>query len=96
MSKLLESYNIKLFSTFSTRKASIVERWNRTIKERMFREFSAQGSYKWLKLLPKIVSDYNNSYHRTIKMAPNAVTPKDEAYLKQIYYLNEKKRKKEK
>lgn len=80
-SKLMKSNNINHYSTFSNLKASIVERWNRTLKNLMWREFSLQGTYKWLKLLPKIVRKYNDSKHRTIRMAPNEVTEKCETEL---------------
>jgi len=38
--------NFQRKSTFSTLKASIVERFNRTLKELMWREFSFNGKYK--------------------------------------------------
>ena len=37
---LLKSRKIKLFTTFSERKASVVERLNRTLKSRMWRYFT--------------------------------------------------------
>lgn len=73
MQDMLDRRKIKLYSTFSRMKASIVERWNRTLKGKMWRMFSMQGSYKWLELLPKLVAEYNGTYHRTIKMKPNDV-----------------------
>lgn len=74
VTKLLAEYGIKRYSTFSTKKAAICERFNRTLKNRMWKEFSMNGSYKWTGLLDKIVKDYNYSYHRTIKMRPIDVT----------------------
>lgn len=38
--KLLKRYGIKHYSTFSTLKASVVERFNHTLKDSMWREFS--------------------------------------------------------
>ncbi|XP_044005528.1 uncharacterized protein LOC122850443 [Aphidius gifuensis] len=32
-----------------------------------------QGTYKWVKILPKLIEQYNNTKHRTIKMAPAKV-----------------------
>ncbi|KAF0747609.1 Integrase catalytic domain-containing protein, partial [Aphis craccivora] len=51
-------------------KACIVERFNCTLKEKMFREFTARGSHEWVSILPKLLSEYNNSKHRTIGMTP--------------------------
>ena len=70
---LLDSYNIKLYSTYSNLKASIVERFNRTLKSKMWKKFSLQGSYKWLDILPNLISEYNSTKHRTIKMKPKDV-----------------------
>ena len=59
---------------YSEKKASIVERVIRTIKNILWKEFSVQGSYKWLKLLPEVVHFYNNKRHRTIGLKPAEVT----------------------
>lgn len=67
---LMNSYDINLYSTFSPLKASVVERFNRTIKVWMHKEFSVQGDYKWLDLLPTLLLKYNNRVHRTIGMKP--------------------------
>lgn len=83
--KMLKEFNIELFRVFTSKKACIIERFNRTLKNKMWREFSSNGSYKWLGLLKKLLNDYNNSYHRTIKMAPNDITPADEERLLQVY-----------
>jgi len=59
-------------------KAAICERFNKTLKNLMFREFSARGTFNWVDMLDELIERYNNSYHRTIKMSPASVTPKDE------------------
>ncbi|KAF0749185.1 putative transposon-derived protein F54H12.3, partial [Aphis craccivora] len=46
------------------------ERFNRTLKEKMFREFIARGSYNWIFILPSLINEYNNTKHRTIGMTP--------------------------
>ena len=40
----------------------------------MWKRFTEQNSFKWVHLIPEIVEDYNNRYHRTIGMAPNQVS----------------------
>lgn len=72
---LMQKHNINHYSTYSVMKASVVERWNRTLKNSMWQQFSLQGSYKWLDLLPGLVKDYNDRRHRTIGMPPAKVTP---------------------
>ena len=63
------------YSSYSHLKASVVERFNRTLKERMWRRFSAQGTRRWLDMLPILIKEYNASIHRTIGMEPIKVSP---------------------
>lgn len=83
---LMKSYHINHYSTFSVKKASIVERFNRTFLNRMWYEFSMLGSHKWLKLLQPIVDAYNSTVHRTIKMKPVDVKKTDEIRLLNTVY----------
>ena len=78
VSKLLKQYNIHHYTTFSTLKASIAERLNRTIKSFLFKAMSVQGSYRWLDILHDIETMYNQRVHRTIGMAPINVSKKNE------------------
>ena len=59
MKELLEKNNITLY-----------ERWNRTIKTRMWKQFTVQGNTIYLDILPKILKQYNNTKHSSIKMTP--------------------------
>ena len=73
---IMKKHNINHYSSYSFLKASIVERFNRTLKEKMWKMFSLRGSYKWYDILANIVDEYNNSKHGTIKMAPVDVNNK--------------------
>lgn len=75
---VLKKHKINHYSTYSSKKAAVVERFNRTLKEMMWREFTAQGNYKWLALLPKLLKRYNSTFHRAIGMTPKSVTSKNE------------------
>ncbi|XP_046751339.1 uncharacterized protein LOC124414440 [Diprion similis] len=70
---LMSRYEIKLYSTYSNLKASICEQFNRTLKSKMWKRFSMQGSYKWLDILSDLVSAYNNTKHRTIRLKQSDV-----------------------
>lgn len=59
VTRLLHEYNINRYSTYTTKKAAICERFNRTLKGRMWKEFSMNGNYKWTRLLDKLVKNYN-------------------------------------
>ena len=70
---LLKEERIKLYYTFSERKASVVERLNRTMKSIMFKYFTKHDTKKYIDILPELVAKYNNSFHRSIKMKPSEV-----------------------
>lgn len=55
-------------------KCSIVERVQRTVKERMWRYFTHQNTKRYINVLQDIVDGYNKSYHTSIKMKPIDVT----------------------
>lgn len=76
---LMQKYNIHHYSTYSNLKASICERFNRTLKSKMWKAFSLQGNYKWLNILPELIKLYNNTIHRTINVKPKDVTLQNEA-----------------
>ena len=70
MRKLLEKNNITLYSTENEEKSSVCERWNRTIKTKMWTQFTVQGNTIYLGILPKILEQYNNTKRSSIKMTP--------------------------
>ena len=72
---ILDEYRVNHYSTYSVMKASVVERFNRTLKNDMWKMFTLNGSYVWIDALPKLVSSYNRRRHRTIGMQPANVTP---------------------
>jgi len=45
--KILKKHDINHYSTYSTLKASVVERFNRTLKNDMWEMFTLNGNYKW-------------------------------------------------
>ena len=88
---LLETYKVHLYSTFSEKKASICERFNRTLKNNMWKQFSVQGSYKWIRILPELMQCYNNRVHRSIKMKPIDVSIEQEDTLVKLLNRNKLK-----
>ena len=86
--KIMTKRNINHYSTHSVMKASVVERFNRTLKNAMWKMFTMQGSYRWVASLQRLISEYNNSVHRTIGMRPVQVTPAvAERLLKSVFSL---------
>lgn len=75
---LMKRYSVNHYSTNGETKASIIERFHRTLKSEMYKEFSIRGSYKWFDILSKLVKGYNNRFHRTIGMKPSQVKKANE------------------
>ncbi|CAK1599003.1 unnamed protein product [Parnassius mnemosyne] len=83
--KIMNSYNINHYSTFSTKKASIVERFIRTLKSKLYKAFSLQG-YNWIgDTLNNVIYEYNHTYHRTIGEIPANVNNKSKKRILQRY-----------
>ena len=90
----LKKNNIMLYHTQNEEKSSVVERWNRTMKNRMWKMFSANNNTIYWDKLDKLLDDYNNRKHSSIKMSPTEASKKvnekqvfanlyeDEIYLK--------------
>ena len=72
LNKFFEKNNIKLYFSQpdEINKNAIVERVNSTIANMLQRYRTATGKYDWYKVLPKIVNNYNNTFHTTIKAKP--------------------------
>ena len=63
--------NIKWNHTYNQDiKCNICERFNRTILNKIYKNFTLNNNNICIKDLNKLVKEYNNSYHRTIKMKP--------------------------
>ncbi|XP_052818094.1 uncharacterized protein LOC128244118 [Mya arenaria] len=61
---------VEIYSTENEEKSSVVERWNRTMKEKMWRYFSANSTNKYIDILNDLVDQYNDTKHSSIKMNP--------------------------
>jgi len=80
---LMRRYNINHYSSYSTKKASIVERLIKTIKNKLYEYFSFNGNYKWLgSVLENTLKTYNNTKHRTIQFKPIEVNKSNELLIK--------------
>ena len=73
--KFLRTQGIKhVTSENAAIKGAIVERWNRTLKKKIFRYFTYANTRQYLKALPDILKSYNSTYHRSIKTQPRLVS----------------------
>jgi hypothetical protein len=67
---LLRDHDVHYFSMRTFRKAALVERFNRTLKTRMWKYFTENRTRVWVDVLPAFVRSYNNTTHRTTGMRP--------------------------
>ena len=79
--RLLRENNIKFFTISSVYKAELVERWNRTLKSKMWKYFTHTGRHRWVDVLPRLVATYNKTVHRSIGIALDDVTYDNEMHL---------------
>ena len=66
-------YGIHHFSTSGDTKASVVEQFNRMLKQHMYRYFMTNNTVNFVPVLPVLVKSYNRSY-QSVKMALEQVT----------------------
>jgi len=72
-------------------KASVVERFNRTLKTKMWKYFTYKNTHRYTDVLQDLVHSYNNTYHRSIGMSPSQVSIENEDVIRKRLY-GEKKR----
>ena len=71
MSIFLQRNKTRHYSSKSYRKCAIVERFNLTIQNILYRMMAENKSYEWVKMLDNALNIYRKRKHRTIKMSPN-------------------------
>ena len=82
----LKKQNIHFYVTFSENKAAVVERFNRTLKSRMWRYFTHNNTYRYGDVLQELVSGYNASPHKGVGMAPIEVSDSNQLKIWKKYY----------
>ena len=93
----MKSHNITHYATGNEVKACIIERWNRTLKTKMWRHFTANNTRRYIDVVQDLVCSYNHNYHRTIRMRPVDVSKQNVSQVMKNTYgtpqrRNEKKK----
>ncbi|GBO09823.1 Putative uncharacterized transposon-derived protein F54H12.3 [Araneus ventricosus] len=76
--QFLKANKVKFFTTFNATKVSVVERFNRTLKTKMFKYFTFKNTHNYIDVLDQLVYSYNHTYHSSIKRAPVEVNSENE------------------
>ena len=74
VNQLLTRKNIKLYSTENEEKSSVIERFTRTIKQKMWKMFSANNNTIYVDNIDELLKNYNSSWHRSVQMSPIAAS----------------------
>ena len=76
--KWLKDNNIEMYSPHNEGKYVVAERFIRTLKNKIYKYMPSISKNVYIDKLDDIVDEYNNTYHRTIKMKP--IDVKDNTY----------------
>ena len=86
--KWLRDNNIEMYSTHNEGKSVIAERFIRTLKDKIYKYMTSISKIVYIDKLDDIVKEYNNTYHKSIKMKPADV--KDNRYIDFKKEVNDK------
>ena len=79
--KWLSDNDIIMYSTFNEGKSVVVERFIRTLKNKLYKHMTATGKNVHCDDLDDIVNEYNMTIHNTIKMKPKDVGDNKRVYI---------------
>ena len=85
MLKFFKDNNVKIYNTNSELKAVMMDRFNRSLRELMMKEFVINNNTLWYNISTKLINKYNNRYHHTIKMKSINVNKSNKNYVKLLY-----------
>ncbi len=77
--QLMKKYNVHHFATASDIKASVIECFNQTLRDRSSWFLTAVNSKCYYDILQDLIDEYNASYHKSIKMRPLDVHKENKA-----------------
>ena len=86
--KWLKYYDTEMYSIHNEGKAVVAERFIRILKAKIYKYMTSISKNVYIDKLDDIVNEYNNTYHRTIKMKP--VDVKDNTYMDSNENVNDK------
>jgi len=86
--QMLKRHNIYFYTSENEDiKAAVVEKFNRTLKTKMYRYFTFKNTWRYVDILQDLVESYNATRHRSIGMSPDEVTVANEAMVRSRLYL---------
>ena len=89
--KWLKDNKIEMFSTHNEEKSVVAERFIRILKNKIYKHMTAVSKNLYYDVLDDIADEYNNTYHKTIKM--KSIDVKSDSFGEYNEESNEKYRK---
>ena len=77
-----------MYSTHNEGKSVVAERFIRTLRNKIYKYMTSISKNGYIDKLDDIVNEYNNTYHRIIKMKP--IDVKDNTYINTDKEVNDK------
>ena len=74
-------YKNHIYLVFNSGKNPVTERFNKTLTNKLWKQYTVQGNQKWLNILQTITLKYSNTIHRTINTTPSLAS-KDPSLVK--------------
>ena len=92
LKKWIKDNDIEMYSIHNEGKSFVAEKFIRNLKNKICKYMTSISKKVYINKLDDLVSEYNNTYHRTIKMKP--VDVKDNTYIdSMVFRSNDKDRK---
>ena len=88
LKKWLNDNDISMYSTYNEGKSVVAERFIRTLKNKIYKHMTAVSRNVYFDVLDNIAGEYNNAYHKTIKM--KSVDVGDDSFAEYNEESNEK------
>ena len=76
--KFCKEKEINMYHTYGEHKASYIERFNRTLKQKIENHFIEQNTNKYIDVLDDIMKAYNNTKHKSIDETTHSVYFEDD------------------
>ena len=86
--KWLKDNDIEMYYIHNEGKSVVAERFITTLKTKIYKYMTSISKNVYIDKLDDIVNEYNNTYHRTIKMKP--VDVKNNTYIDSSKKVNDK------
>ncbi len=82
-----------MYHTHNLEMSAIIERFNRTLNNKMKIQFEGRNNKNWIDILQNLLDEYNfKDKHRSIGMTPSEVNKSNENLLHRTIFKHSKKK----